>query len=36
MDEIAPRVATKYPTIATNFYKEIGEQVEIIELKWFD
>lgn len=32
MNEIAPRVATKYPTIATNFYKEKGEQVEIIEL----
>ena len=32
MDDIAPRVATKYPTIATNFYKEKGEQVEIIEL----
>lgn len=32
MNEIAPRVATKYPAIATNFYKEKGEQVEIIEL----
>ncbi len=32
MNEVAPRVATKYPTIATNFYKEKGEQVEIIEL----
>lgn len=32
MNEIAPRVATKYPRIATNFYKEKGEQVEIIEL----
>lgn len=32
MNDIAPRVATKYPRIATNFYKEKGEQVEIIEL----
>ena len=32
MNEIAPRVATKYPTIATSFYKGKGEQVEIIEL----
>ncbi|OCS87202.1 ATP phosphoribosyltransferase [Caryophanon tenue] len=32
MDEIAPRIATKYPEIATKYYKGIGEQVEIIEL----
>lgn len=32
MNEIAPRIATKYPNIARNYYKEIGEQVEIIEL----
>ena len=32
LNEVAPRIATKYPTIATNYYKEIGEQVEIIEL----
>lgn len=32
MDEIAPRIATKYPHIATKYYKGIGEQVEIIEL----
>ncbi|MET1013953.1 MAG: ATP phosphoribosyltransferase [Paenisporosarcina sp.] len=32
MNEIAPRVATKYPQIASNFYKEKGEQVEIIGL----
>lgn len=32
MNEIAPRVATKYPEIASNFYKEKGEQVEIIGL----
>lgn len=32
MNDVAPRVATKYPTIATTFFKEKGEQVEIIEL----
>jgi len=32
MNEIAPRIATKYPNIATKYYKGIGEQVEIIEL----
>jgi ATP phosphoribosyltransferase len=32
MNPVAPRIATKYPTIATNYYKEMGEQVEIIEL----
>ena len=32
MNEIAPRVATKYPEIAAAFYKEKGEQVEIIGL----
>lgn len=32
MNEIAPRVATKYPEIASNFFKEKGEQVEIIGL----
>ena len=32
MNDIAPRVATKYPEIASNFYKEKGEQVEIIGL----
>ena len=32
MDEIAPRIATKYPNIAMKYYKGIGEQVEIIEL----
>ncbi|HEY9571062.1 MAG TPA: ATP phosphoribosyltransferase, partial [Metalysinibacillus sp.] len=26
------RIATKYPHIATKYYKGIGEQVEIIEL----
>lgn len=32
MNDIAPRVATKYPTIASDFYKKKGEQVEIIGL----
>ncbi|MGN7477926.1 ATP phosphoribosyltransferase [Solibacillus silvestris] len=32
MNEIAPRIATKYPNIALKYYKGIGEQVEIIEL----
>ncbi|MED4886817.1 ATP phosphoribosyltransferase [Lysinibacillus fusiformis] len=32
MNEIAPRIATKYPNIAMQYYKGIGEQVEIIEL----
>lgn len=32
MNDIAPRVATKYPSIAADFYKQKGEQVEIISL----
>lgn len=32
MNDIAPRVATKYPSIASDFYKQKGEQVEIISL----
>ncbi|MGM9951287.1 MAG: ATP phosphoribosyltransferase, partial [Lysinibacillus sp.] len=32
MNEIAPRIATKYPNIAMKYYKGLGEQVEIIEL----
>lgn len=32
LNDIAPRIATKYPNIATKYYKGIGEQVEIIEL----
>ena len=32
MNDIAPRIATKYPNIAMKYYKGIGEQVEIIEL----
>ncbi|QPA30644.1 ATP phosphoribosyltransferase [Thermaerobacillus caldiproteolyticus] len=29
---IAPRVATKYPNIASSYFREQGEQVEIIRL----
>jgi ATP phosphoribosyltransferase len=32
MNPVAPRIATKYPRIASRFYRGIGEQVEIIEL----
>lgn len=32
LNDVAPRIATKYPVIATSFYKEKGEQVEIIGL----
>lgn len=32
MNEVAPRIATKYPHIAMKYFKENGEQVEIIEL----
>jgi ATP phosphoribosyltransferase len=32
MNETTPRIATKYPNIASRFYRSKGEQVEIIEL----
>ncbi|OXB92928.1 ATP phosphoribosyltransferase [Parageobacillus galactosidasius] len=32
MNQIAPRVATKYPNIASSYFREQGEQVEIIRL----
>ncbi|WP_190284703.1 ATP phosphoribosyltransferase [Bacillus sp. S3] len=32
MNEVAPRVATKYPNIAEAYFREQGEQVEIIKL----
>ncbi|MBK3495995.1 ATP phosphoribosyltransferase [Viridibacillus sp. YIM B01967] len=32
LGDIAPRIATKYPTVASNYYREKGEQVEIIGL----
>ncbi|WP_096202467.1 ATP phosphoribosyltransferase [Bacillus sp. FJAT-45350] len=31
-DNIAPKVASKYPLLATRYFKEQGEQVEIIKL----
>lgn len=30
--DIAPKVASKYPNLATRYFKEQGEQVEIIKL----
>ncbi|MEG0380669.1 MAG: ATP phosphoribosyltransferase [Kurthia sp.] len=32
LNEIAPRIATKYPNVASAYYREKGEQVEIIGL----
>lgn len=32
MNDVAPRVATKYPHIAAAYFREQGEQVEIIKL----
>jgi len=32
MNDIAPKIATKYPHIAAAFFREQGEQVEIINL----
>lgn len=32
MNEVTPRVATKYPKVASHYYRDKGEQVEIIEL----
>ncbi|AZB44443.1 ATP phosphoribosyltransferase [Bacillus sp. FJAT-42376] len=32
MSEVAPRIATKYPNIASSYFREQGEQVEIIKL----
>ncbi|WP_090833372.1 MULTISPECIES: ATP phosphoribosyltransferase [unclassified Bacillus (in: firmicutes)] len=32
MNEVAPKVATKYPNVAAAFFREQGEQVEIIKL----
>lgn len=31
-NDVAPKVATKYPTIASKYFREQGEQVEIIKL----
>ncbi|WP_043930289.1 ATP phosphoribosyltransferase [Bacillus sp. EB01] len=32
MSEIAPKIATKYPHVAAAYFREQGEQVEIIKL----
>lgn len=32
MNDVAPKVATKYPKVADRFFREQGEQVEIIKL----
>ena len=32
MDMVTPRIATKYPEVASRFFRSRGEQVEIIEL----
>lgn len=32
MDDVAPKIATKYPNVASSYFREQGEQVEIIKL----
>ncbi|WNS81357.1 ATP phosphoribosyltransferase [Domibacillus sp. DTU_2020_1001157_1_SI_ALB_TIR_016] len=32
LNEVAPKIATKYPTVASAYFREKGEQVEIIKL----
>lgn len=32
MNDVAPKVATKYPNVAARYFREQGEQVEIIKL----
>ncbi|WP_075982899.1 ATP phosphoribosyltransferase [Bacillus massilinigeriensis] len=32
MNDVAPKVATKYPKVAATFFREQGQQVEIIKL----
>lgn len=32
MNRIAPKIATKYPNVASQFFREQGEQIEIIPL----
>jgi ATP phosphoribosyltransferase len=32
MNDIAPKVATKYPNVAAAYFREQGEQVEVIQL----
>ena len=31
-DEVTPKIATKYPNVASNFYRQKGMQVEIVKL----
>ncbi|WP_096156648.1 ATP phosphoribosyltransferase [Bacillus sp. FJAT-45066] len=31
-DEVSPKIATKYPNVASNFYRQKGMQVEIVKL----
>ncbi|RLQ96696.1 ATP phosphoribosyltransferase [Falsibacillus albus] len=32
MNDVAPKIATKYPNVASSYFREQGEQVEIIKL----
>ncbi|KAA0548803.1 ATP phosphoribosyltransferase [Bacillus sp. BGMRC 2118] len=32
LQDVAPKVATKYPNVASSYFREQGEQVEIIKL----
>ncbi|MFO1444539.1 ATP phosphoribosyltransferase [Bacillus sp. Bva_UNVM-123] len=32
MNDIAPKIATKYPNVASAYFREQGEQVEVIKL----
>ncbi|RDI41048.1 ATP phosphoribosyltransferase [Falsibacillus pallidus] len=32
MNDVAPKIATKYPVVASSYFREQGEQVEIIKL----
>lgn len=32
MNDVAPKIATKYPKVAARYFREQGEQVEIIKL----
>ncbi|MET3697540.1 ATP phosphoribosyltransferase catalytic subunit [Bacillus oleivorans] len=32
LNEVAPKIATKYPNVASSFFRAKGEQVEIIKL----
>ncbi len=32
MSDVAPKIATKYPNVASSYFREQGEQVEIIKL----